>query len=59
MKMFSTTDRMSILSQEVEFLKKQLQPHDTGHIHTTINVIEHRIEQLHQQELEEQKQRNR
>ena len=59
MKMFSTTDRMSILSQEVEFLKKQLQPHDTGHIHTTINVIEHRIEQLQQQELEEQKQRNR
>lgn len=32
---------------EVGELKSRLQPHDTGHIHTTINVLEERIEELH------------
>ena len=32
---------------EVGELKSRLKPHDTGHIHTTINVLEERIEELH------------
>jgi len=34
------------LIDEVEVLKNRLQPHDTGHIHTTINVLEHRITEV-------------
>jgi len=37
------------LLMEVGELKSRLQPHDTGHIHTTINVLEERIEELHKQ----------
>ena len=37
------------LLMEVGELKTRLQPHDTGHIHTTINVLEERIEELHKQ----------
>ena len=34
------------LFDEVDVLKNRLQPHDTGHIHTTINVLEHRITEV-------------
>jgi len=34
------------LIDEVDVLKNRLQPHDTGHIHTTINVLEHRITEV-------------
>jgi|TARA_B100000085_G_scaffold152090_1_gene138207 hypothetical protein len=37
------------LLMEVGELKSRLQPHDTGHIHTTINVLEERIEELHKE----------
>ncbi len=37
---------ISVLKAEVEHLKTQLQPHDTGHIHTTIGTLEHRIKEL-------------
>jgi hypothetical protein len=40
------------LIDEVEELKTRLQPHDTGHIHTTINVLEKRIDEL-KKELED------
>ena len=32
--------------KEIEYAKSQLQPHDTGHIHTAISWLESRIEQL-------------
>ena len=41
------------LEEEVKYAKSQLQPHDTGHIHTAINWMTHRIEKL-KQELQEQ-----
>jgi len=27
-------------------LKSQIEPHDTGHIHTTISTLEHRVREL-------------
>jgi len=39
-------DRIVALMYEIEYLKKQLQPHDTGHIHTTISVMRNRLNQL-------------
>ena len=38
--------RIKILEEEVEYLKTLLKPHDTGHLHTTISVLENRIKQL-------------
>ena len=38
--------RLSILNQEVELLKEQILPHDTGHIYTAISVLENQISQI-------------
>ena len=38
--------RMAILRDEVEVLTSRLEPHDTGHIHTTISTLNNRIEEL-------------
>ena len=35
-----------ILQSEIEVQKSRIQPHDTGHIHTTIGVLEDRVEEL-------------
>ena len=34
------------LKDEINHLKSLLQPHDTGHIHTTISVLEERVEEI-------------
>ena len=31
---------------EIAHLKSLLEPHDTGHIHTTISTLEHRVREL-------------
>mgnify|MGYP006176178761 FL=1 len=37
---------LAVLRDEVEVHKSRLEPHDTGHLHTAISVIEHRIAEL-------------
>tara|TARA_B100000287_G_scaffold435636_1_gene505182 strand:- start:7196 stop:7363 length:168 start_codon:yes stop_codon:yes gene_type:complete len=44
--MVSCVDRLQVLLEEVSILKSKLQPHDTGHIHTAISVLNERIEQV-------------
>ena len=34
------------LIREIDYLRTQIKPHDTGHIHTTINTLESRVEEL-------------
>ena len=36
----------AVLQREIEILRSRLEPHDTGHLHTTINVLEHRVAEL-------------
>ena len=38
--------RLAVLQDEIEILKSRLEPHDTGHLHTAISVIQNRIEEL-------------
>ena len=38
--------RLAVLQDEVEIHKSRLEPHDTGHLHTAISVIQHRITEL-------------
>ena len=37
---------MFALMNEVRVLVGRLEPHDTGHIHTTINVLNARVEEI-------------
>lgn len=34
------------LKDEINYLKSLLRPEDTGHIHTTISVLENRVEEI-------------
>jgi len=36
----------AVLKEEIEILKSRIQPEDTGHLHTTIAVLEHRIKEM-------------
>ena len=42
------------LQEEINVLKGIIQPHDTGHIHTTINTLEQRVQEMNE-ELERNK----
>ena len=40
------SDKVKALSDEIEVLKSRLEQYDTGHLHTTISVLEARIREL-------------
>ena len=42
-------EHMLALKREVAILTTMLQPQDTGHIHTTINMLEDRIQDLYKE----------
>lgn len=44
--MLSVQDHLEALRLEVLVLKTRIEEHDTGHIHTTIAVLESRIKEL-------------
>ncbi len=45
-KLINDIVRVNVLEEEIEYYKTLLQPHDTGHIHTTIGFLRRRIEEL-------------
>jgi hypothetical protein len=58
-KVLETRDIINVLTEQIEYLKTEIREHSTGHIHTAISVLNHRIQQLEQQFLQEQQTRNR
>ena len=44
-------NHIDVLKTEIELLASRIQEHDTGHLHTTIYTLKHRIEDL-QKELD-------
>ena len=42
-------DHMFSLLKEIEFLSSRVEPEDCGHLHTTVRVLEHRVEELREQ----------
>ena len=38
--------KIAVLKDEIELFKSRIEPHDTGHLYTTIGTLEHRIEEL-------------
>ena len=39
-------EHISHLKEEIEVLRTRIEPHDTGHLYTTISTLEWRIEEL-------------
>jgi hypothetical protein len=37
---------IAVLKAEIQHLKSKLEPTDTGHIHTTISTLQHRVREL-------------
>ena len=37
---------IAVLKDEIEVFKTRIEPHDTGHLYTTISTLEHRLEEL-------------
>jgi len=46
MKIDNPKQHITALLAEIEVLKSRLEPHDTGHLHTTINVLEERVKEI-------------
>lgn len=46
MKIEKPKEHITALLAEIEVLKSRLEPHDTGHLHTTINVLEERVKEI-------------
>ena len=44
------TTYIAVLKAEIEHLKSKLEPHETGHLYTTIGTLEHRIKELESKE---------
>lgn len=42
----SEVDRLVMLMEEIAYAESRLQPEDTGHIHTAINYMRERVEQI-------------
>ena len=42
----SEVDRLVVLMEEIAYAQSQLEPTDTGHIHTAINWMQHRVEEI-------------
>ena len=40
----------AVLKDEIELFKSRIEPHDTGHLYTTIGTLEHRIKELEREE---------
>ena len=44
--MIKKTDRLITLMDEIAIAKSRLEPHDTGHIHTSISWLQQRVEEV-------------
>ena len=40
------TERLMLLMDEIAIARSRLQPEDTGHIHTSIDYLESRVEEV-------------
>ena len=38
--------RIAVLEETIEIFKSRIEPTETGHLHTTIGTLKHRIEEL-------------
>ena len=46
--------RIAVIEDEITLLQSRLEPHDTGHLHTAISVLAHRLVELKKTNLPKQ-----
>ena len=51
--------KIKVIESEIDVLRDRIQEHDTGHIHTTIGVLNQRLEEMNKERLQQQQQRNK
>ena len=39
-------EHMISLMREIQIIKSRIEPQDCGHMHTTVNFLEHRVEEI-------------
>jgi len=44
--MIKNIDKLIMLMDEIAIAKSRLEPHDTGHIHTSISWLQQRVEEV-------------
>ena len=44
--MIKNIDKLIMLMDEIAIAKSRLEPHDTGHIHTSISWLQQRVEEI-------------
>ena len=49
----SKMNYMNFLLYEIKILRERIQPHNTGHIHTTINTLEQRVNEIQREMISE------
>ena len=42
-------DHMMTLMEEIVIISERFMPHDTGHLHTAVNVLQSRVEELREE----------
>ena len=57
--MLTIEHKMQVIQSEIDILRSKIEEHGTGHIHTTIKVLNHRLEEMNKERLQLQEQRNK
>ena len=42
-------EHMVMLMREIQIIKSRIEPQDCGHMHTTVNLLESRVEEIKNQ----------
>jgi len=42
-------DHMFALLKEIDIIKQRFQPSDTGHLHTAVNVLQERVQEIREE----------
>ena len=50
----SRLNHMNFILKEIGMLRGKIRDHDTGHIHTTINTLENRVNEIQSDMLKEE-----
>ena len=40
--------RKAVIQDEITLLESRIEPHDTGHLHTAISVLTHRLKEINE-----------
>lgn len=57
--MLTIEHKMQVIRSEIDTLRSKIEEHGTGHIHTTIKVLNHRLDEMNKERLQQLEQRNK